>query len=421
MAAERFTIKKFTNPSGEQVWRVEGRMPDGHRVRQNFQDRADAIAKKAELELQALNQPVTLSLKRTRLTDEQLTEAEAAFLKLAGKASLLTAVHHYLLTGQKPITRITVREAHDLFLADAAQRHFRPRTIQELRSRGGFLVNVAGNRWLDELDNADFRRAVHRHPGQAAATTNGNLRVLNWFMGWCVENHYLPVNPVTIGKALTEHKEPEILNLAQVKEVLWAAMSFKDGVLAPYFASAVFGGLRPKELARLNRSKINLEDCYFNLDGEVTKTRRTRHVEIKPNLREWLLRYQDTPFVGPNWRRDFDAVRGAAGFQVGEDADDEERQTWVADVLRHTALSNFYAICQDEKFTAAWAGNSVDTLHKHYRRNVPKHEAEAFWAITPASLEAEFGSGADGSTRRTNPAPTDEALIQIERSPVLQS
>ena len=67
MAAERFTIKKSTNPSGEQVWRVEGRMPDGHRVRLNFPDHADAIAKKAELELEALNQPVTLSLKRTRL------------------------------------------------------------------------------------------------------------------------------------------------------------------------------------------------------------------------------------------------------------------------------------------------------------------------------------------------------------------
>ncbi|MCL4178875.1 MAG: helix-turn-helix domain-containing protein [Verrucomicrobia bacterium] len=130
-------------------------MPDGHRVRQNFQDRDDAIAKKAKLGLQALHQPVTLSLKRTRLTDEQLTEAEAAFLKLDGKASLLTAVHHYLLTGQKPITRITVREAHDLFLAAAKNRNFRPRSIQELRSRVGFLVSLAGNGWLDEVSNAD--------------------------------------------------------------------------------------------------------------------------------------------------------------------------------------------------------------------------------------------------------------------------
>jgi hypothetical protein len=125
------------------------------------------------------------------------------------------------------------------------------------------------------------------------------------------------------------------------------------------------------------------------------------------------------PFVGPNWRRDFDAVRRIAGFQVGAD-DGDERQIWFADVLRHTALSNFYAICQDAKLTAAWAGNSVDTLHKHYRANVPRHEAEVFWAITPELLETEFGSGPSGSHDRSGPSSDDQSLIQVERSPVLQ-
>jgi integrase len=421
MAAERFRITKFTNPSGEQVWRVEGRMPDGHRVRQNFGDRADAIAKKAELELQALNQPVTLSLKRTRLTDEQLTEAEAAFLKLHGKGSLLGAVHHYLISGQKQITRITVREAYDLYMADAVERHLRPRTIQERRSRVGFLVAAFGDRWLDELRNPNFRPVVYRHPDQAAITSNGNLRVLNGFLNWCVENDFLAVNPLALKKAQSDEKEQETISLAQVKALLWAAITFKTGVVAPYFAGALFAGLRPEELDRLSYDKIDREHGFLNLDGKVTKLHRRRMVAIKPNYLDWLDRYWGKPFVGKNWRRHFDAVRKAAGFQVGEDADDEERQTWVADVLRHTALSNFYAICHDEKLTAAWAGHSVDTLRKHYRANVPPHEAEAFWAITPTSLEAEFGSRSGGPGLQEHPVPDDADLIRIERSSVLQT
>ena len=274
MAAERFTTKKFTNPSGKQVWRVEGRMPDGHRVRLNFPDHADAIAKKSELELEALNQPATLGLKRTRLTDEQLTEAEAAFLKLNGKGSLLEAVHRYLITGKQPIARITVQEAYELYLADAVQRGLRPRTIQELRSRVGFLVTYCGNRWLEEVGNPDFRQVVYRHPDQAAITTNGNLRVLNGFLNWGVANNYLVANPLTLKKALLDEKEPEINTITQVKTLLWAAVRFKTGVMAPYFAGSFFGGLRREELERLRYPKIDLLHNSIDLDGQVTKPRR---------------------------------------------------------------------------------------------------------------------------------------------------
>jgi len=167
-AAERFTTKKFTNPRQAGL---AGRRPNAQWAPcpAEFPDHADAIAKKSELELEALNQPATLGLKRTRLTDEQLTEAEAAFLKLNGKGSLLEAVHRYLITGKQPIARITVQEAYELYLADAVQRGLRPRTIQELRSRVGFLVTYCGNRWLEEVGNPDFRQVVYRHPDQAAS------------------------------------------------------------------------------------------------------------------------------------------------------------------------------------------------------------------------------------------------------------
>ncbi len=74
---ERFEIAPFTNSSGEQVWRVHGRMPDGSRVRENHQSFEEAIARKSELEILALNLPTQVGLKRTRLTDQQLAEASS--------------------------------------------------------------------------------------------------------------------------------------------------------------------------------------------------------------------------------------------------------------------------------------------------------------------------------------------------------
>jgi hypothetical protein len=116
----------------------------------------------------------------------------------------------------------------------------------------------------------------------------------------------------------------------------------------------------------------------------------------------------------------------AERFTIKKFTNPSGEQVWrvegrVEDVLRHTALSNHHAICKDEKLTADWAGNSVATLRKHYRKNVPRHQAEAFWAITPASLDAEFGSGSRESRQEENPAPDDAGLIPVERSPVLQT
>jgi len=59
-----------------------------------------------------------------------------------------------------------------------------------------------------------------------------------------VANNYLVANPLTLKKALLDEKEPEINTITQVKTLLWAAVRFKTGVMAPYFAGSFFGGLR---------------------------------------------------------------------------------------------------------------------------------------------------------------------------------
>ncbi len=82
--ASQFIISEFTNPSGEIVFRVTGWL-DGTRIRKNFPTRAEASAERQALEIQRLQAETGIRTTATRLTDDQLHEAEAAFRRLADK------------------------------------------------------------------------------------------------------------------------------------------------------------------------------------------------------------------------------------------------------------------------------------------------------------------------------------------------
>src|SRR5882672_10680103 len=87
LSKERFHISHFTNPSNETVFRVAGYKPDGTRVRENWKTEEEAIGRKTELDIEAANIKTTTAtrLKATRLTDEQIREAEAIYTKANGK------------------------------------------------------------------------------------------------------------------------------------------------------------------------------------------------------------------------------------------------------------------------------------------------------------------------------------------------
>jgi hypothetical protein len=121
IAKNRFQIKAYTNPSGVQVYRVEGHLSNGERVRQNFKTEREAQVHKAELEIKSLNLSAAVGLKSTRLTEPQLGEAEAVYRKLGDK-SLAAAVEFYLNNYIQPVSDKTVQEACDEFMCWQKER-----------------------------------------------------------------------------------------------------------------------------------------------------------------------------------------------------------------------------------------------------------------------------------------------------------
>ncbi len=118
-----FVISEFTNPSGNIVFRVIGWL-DGKRVRKNFPIRAEAEAESQVLTVQNLQGAAGIRTAVTRLTDEQLHEAEAVFIRLDGRPRLLSFyVESALANYREPVSQKPLSEAITAYTAE--KRHER--------------------------------------------------------------------------------------------------------------------------------------------------------------------------------------------------------------------------------------------------------------------------------------------------------
>ena len=218
--------------------------------------------------------------------------------------------------------------------------------------------------------------------------------VLTGFFGWCVRNQFCLVNPVeNVEKTKINEPDPAILSLPEVRNLVSAAQSYKDGVCLPYVALGLFCAIRPAELARLSWDDIDLKGRMVTIQGGAAKKRKRRVVEISKNAVKLLAPHASnkTPIRGKNWRRDFDAVKRASGTLTWRNG--TESKVGKADLMRHTGVSYHLAFHKHEGLTATWAGNSPNVLHSHYKGLVKKAaDAKAFWAIRPQAT-GKVGKG----------------------------
>ena len=91
----RFLVSEIKRSSGKKAYRLAGYKRNGDLVRKIFSTRAEADQERADLESEAAWQSTPARLKRTRLQDEQLADAEAA-IKNIDDRGLAATVAHYL-------------------------------------------------------------------------------------------------------------------------------------------------------------------------------------------------------------------------------------------------------------------------------------------------------------------------------------
>lgn len=393
-APQRFKIVEFKNRSGSQSWRVSGIKRDGTRVRENFTDLQGAQCRQLDLESEYLRAQSETTVRATKLTQEQIQLAEVAVMKLGDDwQRLLDAVDHWTRTGAKnlPVDAPRLDEAIAQYLAWLEASPFRDATKRHWRIRMNAFKNSVANIRVSEV-TPEFIEKFLATRNTSAGGKDTDKRAISRFFSWCIERprRWTTTNPCREVKIDQGEKEPpKILSLAECKAILRAAETHKKGLLVPYVAVCLFGGLRPFEAARLQWSSVNLKDNEIRLEANQTKTGRKtgrgRVVEICATLKRWLTTYEGRDFYPTNWRKEFDAVKVAAGFGT-PDPEDKKRaklKPWPDDVLRHTAISHYFRLHNSYGKAAEQFGNSEAIIKKHYQSRVSSEDTKNFYALAP--------------------------------------
>jgi integrase len=379
--ATAFVISKFTNPSGDIVFRVSG-WADGKRVRKNFPTRAEAEAERQVLEIRRLQHETGIRAAATRLTDKQLHEAEAAYCRLDGRGHSLSFCVDFTLANYRPpekekrldeaITEYVAAKEHEF-----EQGHLSTPQIKRIRSDLKRLASHFAGTSVAEL--TPTRLITFLEMGRPGLKTYNNRRgILSTFLKFAFHREWVAENPilkVPHQRLWRRRGSAQTLSADEVRQLMEHLEEFEGGRWVPYFALCLFAGIRPGvphgEISKLACEAVNLDSGVIIVSAEVSKVREPRKVAIQPNLAAWLRAYPLNEFrlVVGNFQQRCVALR--------------EKFHLTHDVLRHTFISMFVAKFRSIGEAALQAGNSESIIRKHYLDLKSKEEAEQFWGILP--------------------------------------
>ena len=199
------------------------------------------------------------------------------------------------------------------------------------------------------------------------STQQTALNRLSSFFSFCVRRDYIDRNPCArVERVRVPQKDPEILTVEDCQQLVTTAQRIDKGALT-YLGLALFCGIRPDEVLRIDRAEINLERGLVFLSAEKSKVRNRRIVDLTAPAKRCIEAGEDLPKV--NFRRRLERVRKEAGIKY-----------WPHDALRKTAASHFYNLYGIDK-AVEQLGHSATVLLRVYRELVSKEETERWLAI----------------------------------------
>lgn len=374
-------------------WRVIGIKADGSRTRVNFSDKLEAIQAMADLESEYAGQADIQTAKRTRLTTEQLADAEAA-IAAAPYRNIAKIVSHYLVlearaqdkgvnldsalsfveANYRTETRsVTILNAYNEFVASKSDTS--DKTEIHYKSSLKHLLTPSPNKCVHEFTVNDIEQLLNRYKNFNSRRTY--RRAFSAFFNWAVRHHYCLENPCDrLDKLPRDMSQIAALSLKESKRLLYAAIQLQEGSAAATIAIGMFAGLRPSEIRDLKPEDI-LKDRIRVAGGKLRRQLK-RTVPIAPVLAEWLKQY---PFTGlpPGWDGKLKKLKAAVAAKK-----------WVQDIVRHTSITFQTERDKNESLTAFNCGTSVEMMNRHYRDIIDDAEAiEEFWSLTPAKLRED--------------------------------
>jgi integrase len=227
-------------------------------------------------------------------------------------------------------------------------------------------------------------------------TRNHHFVKTSEFFNWCMtcQPQKLTKNPLANRRKLgkVKRKQPKIATVEQTEQILEVARSTDEelGMLA-FWVITLFVGCRPEsEVKRMTWDDIFIDDenDSYLMVAEESKT-GYRRIDIKPQVREWLmLCNRKKPIFPANSRyaKDRRAILYSAGI-LKEEMTTAEKKEWQ-DFQRHTCAS-----CMWRSGDFKWEkiieqlGHSDSTSHAYYKnQKLSEADAKRFWQIRPSTI-----------------------------------
>jgi integrase len=303
---------------------------------------------------------------------------------LVGTGSPVEAARYFVKHHAKELPRITVREAVEKCLAQAASDGKSPSRMKQLEwGLNAFAEDI--NTEVGEVTPG----IVSRYLTALAASerTKKNVRdILGYFGRWLVLHGYL-ARGTDLVEGVQRYSlktgEIQIFTPAEISRLIEKA----DDRLLPYIVIGAFAGLRGAEIQRLDWSEIDLADGFIEVKAEKAKTDVRRLVPIKPNLAAWLndCRKKAGP-VCPfkNVVNQIMKLVGKVNKALPKKTPEKERMAWKKNALRHSFISYRVAECADVARVADESGNSPAIIKTNYLKRVKPDQAKEWFAIMPA-------------------------------------
>lgn len=312
------------------------------------------------------------------------------------------------LTGAKKTVAEIVAEHIELL----EKKNARPASIRDRRQNLKTLVEQYGGELASTITTSQIDAWTMELPMQP--TQAARWRAVRALFNFAVERGYMDEPPTKRATKIKQEIPDEIavLSVAEVQEIMRRAMQ-EEPALVPYLAIGIFAGLRPEnELGRLDWSKINLDSRNITVQGANAKTRKKRLAPISDNLAAWLETVPKSKRTGKiyYYRRALrrvlgqeQATREAKRAELEAQAAKDGRKLsgptpntpapevmrWGQDIMRHTFGTYRQAAIRNINQLCAEMGNTPHIAKSHYVEAKTKADAALFWAITPASVEAE--------------------------------
>jgi len=388
----------------------------GKQHRTRFKTESEAKAHAQRIEIQHWNETKDGKLTFTRLSEPEINDATAALalLKEAESTRNLTFAVNYLLKHHHEVANarsvgVAVRDYVDHKSKEQQRGGITSRQFRSIKMELSKLAEQFPSEMVSGIRSDNLESYLESPIGRSSAspsdkTWNNRRGYLNTFFAFCLTKKFIAENPVAeipqrknrtnrgTAETLTANEATKLMHWLETyrgKQNKNGSWWCEAGAMVPYFALALFAGIRPDwkdgELSKLKPEHIQLDTGVIRIEPEVSKVNESRQIKIQPNLRLWLEKYppKKHPIIA---RRRFRDLR------------EDIRKTWKLghNVLRHTFISMTVGAFRSIGDAAIQAGDSEAIVRRHYLDLKTESEADRFWQIVPSSKKLTKATKQDG-------------------------